>query len=108
MQAYREEERDEILKMIDRYLAGELSESEVAGWATLRMTEEKLPSEPERIEDHIIADALGCLMMLSESEPEEYRTTREELLQSRSYLLGEEPFPPERIPEQRSWRSEEE
>lgn len=98
MQPYREEEKREILTMMDRYLAGEITAGEAAGWATLKMTEEKFPHGPGRIEDHVIADALGRLMMLSESEPEEYRTTREELLQSRSYLLGEAPFPLERIP----------
>ena len=101
MSSGREAEEQEILAMIDRHLAGEATASEAAGWATLKMGEERSPQGSEGIEDHIIADALGALMMLSESEPEEYRTTREELLQSRSYLLGEEPFPPERIPEQR-------
>ena len=101
MQSYnRGEEKQEILAMIDRYLAGEATAGEVAGWATLKMSEEKPPQEPEKVEDYVITDALGALMMLSESEPEEYRTTREELLQSRSYLLGEEPFPLKRIPKQ--------
>jgi len=100
MQTYREKEKQEILVMIDRYLAREATAAEVAGWATLKMGEEKFPQGSEKVDDHIIADALGALMMLSESEPEEFRTTQEELLQSRSYLLGEKPFPLERIPKQ--------
>ena len=100
MQERRKVEKREILEMIDRYLAGKATASEVAGWAVLRMSEQKSPQGMERIEDHIVADALGALMMLSESEPEEYRTTQEELVQSRSYLSGEDLFPLERIPKQ--------
>jgi hypothetical protein len=99
MSSDREMEKQEILAMIDRYLADEVTMTEAAGWATLRMGKEKPSQESE--DDHIIADGLGALMMLSESEPEEYRTTRKDLLQVRSYLLGEQPFPSERIPKQR-------
>jgi len=63
----------------------------------LRMSEEKLHEDDLEIEDHIIANALGTLMMLSESEPEEFRTNRDQVLQSRAYLLGEQSFPDEHI-----------
>lgn len=102
MGQYREDEIKEILRMINLYLADEIDADEIAGWATLKMTEERIPEvqPPER--DHIIADALGTIMLLSHSEPEEFRTGRDELLQVISYLRGEESFPQDRIPKKPS------
>ena len=94
MKPDREAEKQAILEMIDRYLTGKATAGEAAGWATLKMTEEKPTEKESTVDDSIIAHGLGTLMMLSESEPQEYRTTREQLLQSRSHLLGEEPLPP--------------
>lgn len=100
MQARREQDRQDILTMIDRYLAGEITADDLAGWATLRMSEEE-QREKFSVEDYIVTDALGTMMMLSTSEPAEYRATRDDLLLARAFLLGEQPFPLERIPKQR-------
>jgi hypothetical protein len=94
---YRKRERGEILEMIDRYLSGELSRADAVRWATLAISDDP-GRKNERVEDHIIGYALASLMMLSENEPEEFRTTRQQLLQSRAYLTGEQAFPSNRIP----------
>jgi hypothetical protein len=98
MEQYREDEIKEILTMIDRFLTNEIDDDEIAGWANLRMTEERFPGAEPQERDHIISDALGTLMMLSHSELEEFRSTREDLQQVISYLRGEEAFPLDRIP----------
>ena len=89
----------QVVDQIDQYLSGETSARDVAAWATLKMGKEPYHTERQQTEDYIIANALGALMMLSESEPEEFRSTQEDLLEARRYLTGEEPFPSTRIPE---------
>jgi len=106
MEQYREDEIKEILKMINLYLGDEIDADEIAGWATLKMTEERFPEVQPQVGDHIIADALGALMLLSHSEPEEFRTTKDELRKAISYLRGEEPFPLDRIPKDPSNKNE--
>ena len=98
MEQYREDEMKEILAMIDCYLADEIDADEIAGWATLKMTEERIPEVQPLERDHINADALGIITLPSHSEPEEFQTTGDELQQVISYSRGVEPFPMDRIP----------
>ena len=100
MTSYRNEEINVILSMIDRYLEGNISSNEVASWAISRLSDDEYQPEGDKVKDYVIAVSLGALVMLSESEPEEFRTSREGLLQARSYLIGEESFPEDRIPKQ--------
>lgn len=87
----------EIVRMIDRFLLGKVSAGEASSWALHKMAE--IPaSEVPTIRDVLISDGLGALVMLSENEPPEYRTTNEELMATRAYLTGSEPFPRNRLP----------
>ena len=101
MLSHRKDDRIKIVMVIESYLNGQATAASVAAWATARMSDDGGPRQMEQMEDYIVADALGALMMLSLDEPEEYRTTREELLATRAYLLEETPFPRDRVPRRR-------
>jgi hypothetical protein len=89
----RSEEIKEIVEKIDRYLEGQLGVSDIAGWGLLKITEDPVPSYPPTEHDLLVGEGWGALAMLSESEPEEFRTTQEQLIQIRRYLTGEDEYP---------------
>lgn len=97
LQTNSAKDRQDALAMIDLYLAGEITADDLARWGNMRMSEQQASEAPSLV-DYALSDALGTMMMLSASEPVEYRSTRADVLMARSYLLGEKPFPPERVP----------
>jgi hypothetical protein len=89
----RSEEINQIIDMIDQYLEGQLSASEVARWGLLKITEDPGSSDPPTKHELLVGEGWGALMMLSDSEPEEYRTTEDQLILIRNYLSGDEEYP---------------
>ena len=81
-----------IIEKIDLFLEGELSTSD-AGVLGLSGVSEAVYSNPPTEHDLLVGEGWGALLMLSESEPEEFRTTGDQLNQVRAWLAGDEKYP---------------
>jgi hypothetical protein len=96
-QNYRIKDIEEAIAYIEEYLSGNITPGDAAAWGVMKMSSEAYKDE-SFIQDRILSNAYAAVMMLSENEPEEFRSTKEDLEQVLSYLLGKEPFPEDRIP----------
>ncbi len=89
-----------IAYQIQEYLAGHIRLEDVREWAWDILENDEPGIEPSQdISYWIIQDGLWRIIMLDPPEPEDYRTTREDLQVSLAYLKGETPFPEDRIPQ---------
>jgi hypothetical protein len=90
----------EALELIDSYLDGHTEARELAGWALDKFLEDDYAN----IDDERFWDAVWVMSLLSPSEPEDIRSSREEVERAKRVLLGLELPRPEPSPEERSGR----
>ena len=89
-----------VAYQIQEYLAGRIRLEEFREWAWDVLEDDDPGIEPSQdITYWIVQDGLWRIIMLDPPEPEDYRTTREDLQISLAYLKGEIPFPRDRIPQ---------
>jgi hypothetical protein len=92
--------RKRLADCIEGYFNGTESLYDLRRWALLDLIEyEPKEGYPQDDSYWIFMDAVGALILASPSEPDEYRTTDQELVQVVAYLRGEAPFPKNRIPQ---------
>ena len=79
--------RGDLAQHIEEYLAGENSAGDLLDWAMdhpLFEDQTDLGDEDQAV----LAQGLGLILQMSEDEPEESRTTREQLLEVVELLWG--------------------
>ena len=86
-----------IASEIEEYLNGRISTDDLIRWAVAN-TDNKHVDLPQSLDYWIVQSGLWAVWGMSSSEPEEYRTSRDELVLEFKYLTGELPFPGERVP----------
>lgn len=93
--------KHEIVEKIEDYLAGRLDVHELRSWAAEaqdRWDVDEFVEGPRSIDFYIVEDGIWTIRFFEDvEEPEEYRSTREDLVTVLHYLTGEAPFPRSRI-----------
>ncbi len=91
-----EHAREELRTMLRRYLAGQLPYGDLLGWAQthpLYLKAQECASFGKRAEAEPVDSAFAIILTLDPDEPEEYRATKEDVIQALEELDGKEPCP---------------